>query len=152
MYVSLCHDGSHSNISLLDLGRLLLYCSTLCSRKMPLSFRSSGFASPFLVFGGLLRNPSICLHLGLFSSHTISHVSIGEFHWNETRSKINRLDSYNLRQKDVAPVDVGFHRAIAVTAGTLWAMLVSRFWWPSEARRELSKSLSEFRIVYNPGC
>ena len=39
---------------------------------------------------------------------------------------------------------IGFHRAIAVTAGILWAALVSRFWWPAEARRELSKSLSEF--------
>jgi hypothetical protein len=36
------------------------------------------------------------------------------------------------------------HRAIAVIAGILWAALVSRFWWPAEARRELSKSLSEF--------
>lgn len=53
-------------------------------------------------------------------------------------------NSYNLRQKDVEVIDIGFLRAIAVTAGVLWAALVSRFWWPSEARRELSKSLSEF--------
>jgi hypothetical protein len=58
------------------------------------------------------------------------------------------LDSYNLREEDVAVVDVGFHRAIAVTAGVLWAALVSRFWWPAEARRELSKSLSEFSITF----
>lgn len=52
--------------------------------------------------------------------------------------------SYNLRQKYVEVFQIGIHRAIAVTAGILWAALVSRFWWPAEARRELSKSLSEF--------
>lgn len=58
---------------------------------------------------------------------------------------LTRLNnSYHLRQKDVSVVDIAFHRAIAVTAGILWAVLVSRFWWPSEARRELSKSLSEY--------
>jgi hypothetical protein len=38
------------------------------------------------------------------------------------------------------------HRALAVTAGVLWAAIVSRFWWPSEARRELSKRLGEYVI------
>ncbi|KAH9485362.1 hypothetical protein JR316_0002270 [Psilocybe cubensis] len=54
------------------------------------------------------------------------------------------LYCYNLRQKDVSVIDIGVHRALAVTVGILWAAFVSRFWWPSEARRELSKSLSEF--------
>jgi len=54
------------------------------------------------------------------------------------------LFCYNLRLKDVEVIHIGFHRAVAVTAGILWAAFVSRFWWPSEARRELSKSLSEF--------
>ncbi|KAF8161056.1 Fusaric acid resistance protein-like-domain-containing protein [Crassisporium funariophilum] len=54
------------------------------------------------------------------------------------------LYCYNLRQRDVAVIDIGFHRALAVMAGILWAALVSRFWWPAEARRELSKALSEF--------
>ena len=51
--------------------------------------------------------------------------------------------SYNLRQIDSDVIDIGLHRALAVTAGILWAAFVSRFWWPAEARRELSKSLSE---------
>jgi len=36
--------------------------------------------------------------------------------------------------------------SLVIKVGTfaLWAALVSRFWWPAEARRELSKSLSEF--------
>ncbi|KAJ3514635.1 hypothetical protein NLJ89_g2264 [Agrocybe chaxingu] len=54
------------------------------------------------------------------------------------------LYSYNLRQKDVSVLDIGISRAIAVAAGVLWAAFVSRFWWPAEARRELTKSLSEF--------
>ncbi|KAF7357929.1 ArAE-2 domain-containing protein [Mycena venus] len=54
------------------------------------------------------------------------------------------LYCYNLRQKEVSPVDVAVKRAIAVTGGVVWAALVSRFWWPAEARRELSKALGEF--------
>ncbi|KAJ7782513.1 Fusaric acid resistance protein-like-domain-containing protein [Mycena maculata] len=54
------------------------------------------------------------------------------------------LYCYNLRQKEVSAVDVAVKRAIAVTVGVVWAALVSRFWWPAEARRELSKALGEF--------
>lgn len=58
-------------------------------------------------------------------------------------SGLTAFDSYNLRQQDLAVVDIGIQRAVAVIAGILWAAFVSRFWWPSEARRELSESLSE---------
>jgi hypothetical protein len=44
---------------------------------------------------------------------------------------------------DISPLNVAFHRSVAVTVGVVWAALVSRFWWPSEARRELSKALGE---------
>ncbi|KAI9447166.1 Fusaric acid resistance protein-like-domain-containing protein [Russula earlei] len=54
------------------------------------------------------------------------------------------LYSYNSRQLDISVVDIAFHRSTAVTVGVLWAGFVSRFWWPSEARRELSKQLGEF--------
>ncbi|KAF8993682.1 Fusaric acid resistance protein-like-domain-containing protein [Cyathus striatus] len=54
------------------------------------------------------------------------------------------LYCYNLRQKDIYVWDVASHRASAVTVGVIWAGVVSRFWWPTEARRELSKALSEF--------
>lgn len=53
------------------------------------------------------------------------------------------LPSYNIREKDISVLEIAIHRALAVTAGVLWAALVSRFWWPSEARRELSKGLGE---------
>jgi hypothetical protein len=53
------------------------------------------------------------------------------------------LHSYNSRQMDISVVDIAFHRSTAVTVGVVWAGFVSRFWWPSEARRELSKQLGE---------
>ncbi|KAI0058126.1 hypothetical protein BV25DRAFT_1811380 [Artomyces pyxidatus] len=54
------------------------------------------------------------------------------------------LYCYNLRRTDVSVVNIAFHRSAAVTVGVVWAGFVSRFWWPSEARRELSKGLGEF--------
>lgn len=52
--------------------------------------------------------------------------------------------SYNSRQMDISVVDIAFHRSTAVTVGVVWAGFVSRFWWPSEARRELSRQLGEY--------
>ncbi|KAF5337644.1 hypothetical protein D9758_013030 [Tetrapyrgos nigripes] len=54
------------------------------------------------------------------------------------------LYCYNKREKDLAVTIIAADRAIAVTAGVVWAAVVSRFWWPAEARRELSKALGEF--------
>lgn len=54
------------------------------------------------------------------------------------------LYSYNVRQADVSVIDIAFHRSTAVIAGVLWAAIVSRFWWPSEARRELGRELGDF--------
>ena len=53
-------------------------------------------------------------------------------------------DRYNSRQLDISVVNIAFHRSTAVTVGVVWAGFVSRFWWPSEARRELSKQLGEY--------
>ncbi|KIY46782.1 hypothetical protein FISHEDRAFT_46580, partial [Fistulina hepatica ATCC 64428] len=51
---------------------------------------------------------------------------------------------YDLRRRnDLSPVNVAWHRAFAVTCGVVYAFVVSRFWWPSEARRELNKALGE---------
>ncbi|KAI9437537.1 Fusaric acid resistance protein-like-domain-containing protein [Lactarius indigo] len=54
------------------------------------------------------------------------------------------LFSYNSRQMEIPVIDIAFHRSTAVTVGVVWAGFVSRFWWPSEARRELSKQLGDF--------
>ncbi|KAI0047932.1 hypothetical protein FA95DRAFT_1558591 [Auriscalpium vulgare] len=54
------------------------------------------------------------------------------------------LYCYNIQHTDVSVVNIAFHRSASVTVGVVWAGFVSRFWWPSEARRELSKGLGEF--------
>jgi hypothetical protein len=57
-------------------------------------------------------------------------------------------DRYNSRQLDISVVNIALHRSTAVTVGVVWAGFVSRFWWPSEARRELSKQLGEYVRFY----
>lgn len=42
---------------------------------------------------------------------------------------------------------VAVRRAAAVTVGVVWANIVSRYWWPIEARRELMSGLSEY-VIY----
>ncbi|KAF7315965.1 ArAE-2 domain-containing protein [Mycena indigotica] len=54
------------------------------------------------------------------------------------------LYCYNLRQREVSPWDVAVNRALSVTIGVVAAAFVSRFWWPAEARKELTKALGEF--------
>ncbi|KAF8608644.1 hypothetical protein BDV93DRAFT_433325 [Ceratobasidium sp. AG-I] len=54
------------------------------------------------------------------------------------------LFSYNSRDDNISVFTVAQHRATAVTIGVIWAFIVSRFWWPIEARRELGRVLSEF--------
>lgn len=52
--------------------------------------------------------------------------------------------SYNMRADDVSVWVIALHRALAVTIGVIWALIVARWWWPSEARRELTRGLSEY--------
>jgi len=53
------------------------------------------------------------------------------------------ISSYNLREKDLSVLLIAWHRAVAVIIGVAWAALLSRFVWPAEARKELSKGLGE---------
>ncbi|KAL5528798.1 hypothetical protein ACEPAF_7935 [Sanghuangporus sanghuang] len=54
------------------------------------------------------------------------------------------LYCYNVRQDDVPVTAIAFRRTVAVATGVIYAGVVSRLWWPSEARRELSSALSSF--------
>ncbi|KAJ3519837.1 hypothetical protein NMY22_g13018 [Coprinellus aureogranulatus] len=55
------------------------------------------------------------------------------------------LYRYNLRlQDDVSVWEIAMDRALAVTVGVLWALIASRLWWPSEARKELMIALGDF--------
>jgi hypothetical protein len=48
--------------------------------------------------------------------------------------------------KDISVINIALHRSVAVTVGVVWAGLVSRYWWPAEARRELGRALGELSI------
>ncbi|KAG9316913.1 Fusaric acid resistance protein-like-domain-containing protein [Chiua virens] len=54
------------------------------------------------------------------------------------------LYAFNIREDNVPVLDIAWHRSTSVTVGVIWALIASRLWWPSEARRELSKALGEF--------
>lgn len=60
------------------------------------------------------------------------------------RTRMRMVRRYNSRQLNNSVFDIAFHRSAAVTVGVVWAGFVSRFWWPSEARRELGKQLGEY--------
>jgi len=51
--------------------------------------------------------------------------------------------SYNIREEDEDVIRLALNRSISVTVGVVWAGIVSRYWWPTEARRELSRALGE---------
>jgi len=51
--------------------------------------------------------------------------------------------SYNIREEDEDVIRLAMNRSISVTVGVVWAGIVSRYWWPTEARRELSRTLGE---------
>lgn len=51
--------------------------------------------------------------------------------------------SYNIREEEEDVIRLAMNRSISVTVGVVWAGLVSRYWWPTEARRELSRALGE---------
>ncbi|KIO25337.1 hypothetical protein M407DRAFT_25348, partial [Tulasnella calospora MUT 4182] len=58
---------------------------------------------------------------------------------------LTALFCYNVRGDGaVDPLMIAIRRAAAVTVGVVWANIVSRYWWPIEARRELMSSLSDF--------
>lgn len=59
---------------------------------------------------------------------------------------LTALYCYNARSQHLSIYEIAIHRSIAVTTGVLWAVIISRFWWPSEARRELAVGLSEFLL------
>jgi hypothetical protein len=88
---------------------------------------------------------------------TLQHYSGKHLTFQDQTFSYRRLSSpsYNSRSQNISVYDVALHRSIAVTAGVLWALIVSRVWWPSEARRELGVGLSDFLLdvswLYNVG-
>ncbi|WOO77198.1 uncharacterized protein LOC62_01G000785 [Vanrija pseudolonga] len=56
------------------------------------------------------------------------------------------LYAYNLREstKDLSPLEIAVRRSTSVITGVIWAGIVSRYWWPYTARRELRMGLGDF--------
>ena len=50
---------------------------------------------------------------------------------------------YNQRDRKVTVSQIAFHRSSSVIIGVIWAAIVSRYWWPFTARRELRMGVSE---------
>ena len=58
-------------------------------------------------------------------------------------SSLTWMSRFNIREENIPVLDIAYHRSTSVTVGVIWALIASRLWWPSEARRELSKALGE---------
>ena len=54
------------------------------------------------------------------------------------------MDRYNTRERDIEVTTIAFQRSLTVIIGTLWSAVVSRYWWPFTARRELRMGISEY--------
>lgn len=48
-----------------------------------------------------------------------------------------------MRENDVSPVSIALKRTTSIVAGVVWAAVVTRWWWPFTARRELRMGLGE---------
>ncbi|KAI0652901.1 Fusaric acid resistance protein-like-domain-containing protein [Cubamyces menziesii] len=109
-----------------------------------------GAATAFVVWSLFPENPWVLSIFGFFYSIPCFYYIIAKPQYATSARfvlltyNLTCLFCYNLRQKDVAVFDIAFHRAVAVTVGVVWAAIVSRYWWPAEARRELSRALGEF--------
>ncbi|KAI9067926.1 hypothetical protein FKP32DRAFT_1562778 [Trametes sanguinea] len=109
-----------------------------------------GAATAFGIWSLFPENPSVLSIFGFFYSLPCFYYIVAKPQYATSARfvlltyNLTCLYSYNLRQKDVNVADIALHRAVAVTVGVVWAAIVSRYWWPAEARRELSKALGEF--------
>ncbi|KAI0745606.1 Fusaric acid resistance protein-like-domain-containing protein [Earliella scabrosa] len=109
-----------------------------------------GAATAFVVWSAFPENPWVLSIFGFFYSIPCFYYIIAKPQYATSARfvlltyNLTCLYCYNLRDKDVAVFDIAFHRAVAVTIGVVWAAIVSRYWWPAEARRELSRALGEF--------
>ncbi|KAJ9091755.1 hypothetical protein QFC19_008965 [Naganishia cerealis] len=59
-------------------------------------------------------------------------------------SNLTCLYAYNQRQSDLSAFEIGWRRATSVIVGVMWATVVSNYWWPFAARKELRIGLSDF--------
>jgi len=113
----------------------------------PVSF---GAATAATIWTAFPENPYVLSVFGFFFSMPCFYYIVAKPMYATSARfvlltyNLTCLYCYNLRQEDVSVVEIASHRFVAVTVGVVWAAIVSRYWWPTEARRELSKALGEF--------
>ncbi|TFK90654.1 hypothetical protein K466DRAFT_484360 [Polyporus arcularius HHB13444] len=109
-----------------------------------------GAATAFVIWSSFPENAWVLSIFGLFYSIPCFYFIVAKPQYATSARfvlltyNLTCLYCYNIREKDVAVFDIAFQRALAVTIGVVWAAIVSRYWWPAEARRELSRALGEF--------
>ncbi|KAK7056022.1 Fusaric acid resistance protein-like-domain-containing protein [Favolaschia claudopus] len=117
----------------------------------------TNFSSLHRVLGTIFGATVAAIMYTLFPENPVTLAIFGFlfslpcFYYNTSASRfilltynLTCLYCYNVRERAVSVVEVAILRAIAVTAGVLWAALVARVWWPAEARREFGRMLGEF--------
>ncbi|THH31394.1 hypothetical protein EUX98_g2773 [Antrodiella citrinella] len=110
----------------------------------------SGAATAAAVWTAFPENPYVLSVFGFFFSMPCFYYIVAKPQFATSARfvlltyNLTCLYCYNSRQEDISVVEIASHRFVAVTVGVVWAAIVSRYWWPAEARRELSKALGEF--------
>ncbi|CAD6565032.1 MAG: hypothetical protein CYPHOPRED_005032 [Cyphobasidiales sp. Tagirdzhanova-0007] len=59
---------------------------------------------------------------------------------------LTALYAYNVRDTNYDIEEIAFHRTVSVVAGTIWGVIVTRYVFPSEARKEMRSGLSELLL------
>ncbi|KAG8758649.1 hypothetical protein FRC14_007704 [Serendipita sp. 396] len=118
-----------------------------------------GASVAVIAFGCLSHYPILLAIFGFFFSLPCFYYIVSKPEYATTGRfvllsyNLTALYCYNSRDSHLSVYDVAVRRSIAVTAGVIWALVVSRTWWPSEARRELGVGLSDMLLnlgwIYN---
>ena len=56
---------------------------------------------------------------------------------------LTALYAFNLREQDMHPFAIGLKRSCAVSLGITFSIIISRLWWPQQARKELRMGLGD---------
>jgi len=113
---------------------ILSFCPSLASFSVCHASTISWLSRPTQPLPG-----SFCWHITSCASTGLFAVIRSTCHTATT----NLSHSYNIRDQDEDIIQLALHRSISVTVGVVWAGIVCRYWWPTEARRELSRALGE---------
>ncbi|TIB78009.1 hypothetical protein E3Q23_00950 [Wallemia mellicola] len=87
--------------------------------------------------------------LGFFFSLPCFYIVVGSTRYSSSGRFVLQsynlvaLYAFNLRDQDIHSFTIAVKRSTAVTCGITFSMIVSRLWWPQEARKELRRGLGD---------